>query len=200
MEDNDNIFVKPAKTITSNHEQSSNITFGLKSSELTNANKEWEKILTEEQDLDTEERLLLNQKMNHNRQQLNCLTDLLKIVPPFDIEPELSLNRYYGQKLFQIPYDLRWRMYITWIRKLVEDLEKDVTVLEHDYRILLKQLKDVEILESSEVCHQAAIIGVTTTGAAKQRALLGHLRPKIGNYVFIKKTNEIIIECQASFR
>ena len=187
MEDNDNILMKRAKTIIDKHEQSSNITFGLKSSELTNANKKWEEVLMQEQDLDKEERFFLNRKMNHNRQQLNCLTELLKIVPPFDVEPELILNHYYGQNLLQIPYDLRWRMYITWISKLVEDLEKEVAVLENDYRIQLKHLKDVEILESSEVCHEAAIIGVTTTGAAKQRALLGHLCSKIGKYIFIKK-------------
>ena len=52
--------------------------------------------------------------------------------------------------------------------------------IEESFQQLTKRLKDVRHLESAEICKKSAIVGFTTTGAAKQRALLNHLNPKIG--------------------
>jgi len=53
----------------------------------------------------------------------------------------------------------------------------------------LANFKEIEILDSSEACANADIIGVTTTGAAKHRALLGHLNSKI---VVIEEAAEVL--------
>ncbi|EFX71347.1 hypothetical protein DAPPUDRAFT_129702 [Daphnia pulex] len=52
-----------------------------------------------------------------------------------------------------------------------------------------KKLKDVRNLESAEICQKADIVGLTTTGAAKQRALLNHLKPKI---VVVEEAAEVL--------
>jgi hypothetical protein len=71
-------------------------------------------------------------------------------------------------------------MYNSWKEKALEIQEERAAQLEKLYFENANQLKDVRNLESAEICQNADIVGLTTTGAAKQRALLNHLKPKIG--------------------
>ncbi len=93
---------------------------------------------------------------------------------------EKQLNELYKQDLMQIPLLQRWMMYNSWKEKALEIQEERAAQLEKLYFENANQLKDVRNLESAEICQNADIVGLTTTGAAKQRALLNHLKPKIG--------------------
>jgi hypothetical protein len=42
------------------------------------------------------------------------------------------------------------------------------------------EIKDIETIETAEIIRNAHVVGITTTGAAKNRALLEHLKSKIG--------------------
>jgi hypothetical protein len=38
------------------------------------------------------------------------------------------------------------------------------------------EIKDIETIETAEIIRNAHVVGITTTGAAKNRALLEHLK------------------------
>ena len=75
-------------------------------------------------------------------------------------------------------------MYNSWKVKALEVLEKEAAQLEKFYFENANRLKDARNLESAEICQKADIVGLTTTGAARHRALLNHLKPKIGKISF----------------
>lgn len=108
------------------------------------------------------------------------LRQLLQTVPTLD---DKQLDEWYKFDIVRIPLYIRWMMYNSWKAKALEIQEEQVSRLEELYFKNAIQLKDVRTLESAEICQNADIVGFTTTGAAKQRALLNHLKPKIGKSV-----------------
>ena len=86
----------------------------------------------------------------------------------------------------KMPYLDRWRLYSYWkaefIRKI--GLNNKINNLNLQFRQQTDEMKDVETMESAEIIREASIIGITTTGAAKQRGLLEHVRSKIGITLF----------------
>jgi hypothetical protein len=114
--------------------------------------------------------------------QVFFLRQLLQGVPTLD---EKQLNELYQYDLLQIPLLQRWMMYNSWKVKALEIQEERAAQLEKLYFENANKLKDVRNLESAEICQKADIVGLTTTGAAKQRALLNHLKPKIGKIEFL---------------
>ena len=101
----------------------------------------------------------------------------------------------------------------------MKKLATEVDILSVEVNQQTNELKDVETIETAEIIREAHIVGtylynlyipnfykvllllsgITTTGAAKQRALLGHLKPKIGNLIcfcltfWISKMNVFLI-------
>lgn len=105
------------------------------------------------------------------------LRQLLLTVPTLE---EKQLDGWYKNDIMHIPLNIRWMMYNSWKAKALDIQEERATKLEELYLKNANRLKDVRTLESAEICQNADIVGLTTTGAAKQRALLNHLKPKIG--------------------
>jgi hypothetical protein len=115
------------------------------------------------------------------RDQMMFLRQLLQGIPTLN---EKQLNELYKHDLMQIPLLKRWMMYNSWKVKALEIQEERAALLEKLYFENANRLKDVRNLESAEICQNADIVGLTTTGAARQRALLNHLKPKIGKISF----------------
>ena len=109
--------------------------------------------------------------------QVLLLRQLLQGVPTLD---ETRLNELYKYDLMQIPLLQRWMMYNSWKVKALEIQKERAAQLEKLYFENANRLKDVRNLESAEICRKADVVGLTTTGAARHRALLNHLKPKIG--------------------
>ena len=78
----------------------------------------------------------------------------------------------------------RWNLYYHWKSVMAEVLEKEIIVWEAACNSLSSELKDIETIECAEIIRNVDIIGITTTGAAKHRGLLEHLKSKIGNTIF----------------
>ena len=118
----------------------------------------------------------------HRINQLNelqsMLSKLLEIVPAIDEAGEL--DKWYKRNPLYIPFDVRWRMYSSWKLRVHQMLEKESEDLKSAYQQSVSRLDQVRTLESSEICSQADVVGITTTGAAKQRALIELVKPKIG--------------------
>lgn len=96
-------------------------------------------------------------------------TDLTALQTLLDRENMQSLN------LVQ-----RWNLYCSWKSQMGELLEKEIQVWESACNSLANELKDIETIEAAEIIRHVDIVGITTTGAAKHRALLEHLKSKIG--------------------
>ena len=180
---------------------------GSEFSKLIEEKKEYEEQLTkamEEQltkEIEEENQNSLKCSIDRICLQLNYVEKLLKQVPAFDREQDLTLvNWCKDADLSQIPHHLRWRMYITWVNELVDVLNKEICGLETNCRFHFENLKEIEILESSEVCGNADIIGVTTTGAANHRALLGHLNSKIGKLFEISFNSIFLLKLRHTTR
>ncbi|XP_057379532.1 NFX1-type zinc finger-containing protein 1-like [Daphnia carinata] len=123
------------------------------------------------------------------------LRQLLQTVPTLK---EKQLDEWYTNDIMRIPLHIRWMMYSSWKVKALDIQEKRITKLEESYVKHATQLKDVRTLESAEICQNADIVGLTATGAAKQRALLNHLKPKIVIVEEAAKVLEAHVVCALS--
>lgn len=104
---------------------------------------------------------------------------------PKAMEATLPMDRN-GQALFcskdfhRILITDRWKMYAYWKNEVQTRLAQKLLEKEKLYRQAENELKDVDTLDTAEMIRDFDIVGITTTAAAKQRALLEHLKPKIG--------------------
>ncbi len=160
-----------------------NVKFALKLSSLDNKIKELKESL---QNFEKEDAKWVKMEIEYRQINLNLLRPLLQIVPVAD---EKQLENLYQRDLFQIPVHQRWMMYSSWRRKALDIQEQRAADIEKLYHENAAKLKDVRSLESSEICQNADVVGFTTTGAARNRALLNHLKPKIGISILPQLTN-----------
>ena len=150
----------------------------------------------------------------HQKKQL--LKELLGNLPAVDAE---EFKQLIERDLVALTYVERWKMYSFWRAEIMKKLATEVDILSVEVNQQTNELKDVETIETAEIIREAHIVGtylynlyipnfykvllllsgITTTGAAKQRALLGHLKSKIGNLIcfyltfWISKMNVFLI-------
>lgn len=79
-------------------------------------------------------------------------------------------------------YALRWNAYLSLRAEVAEIIEGQVGAMEVEFRSQTEELKDVQTIETAEIIRGAAVVGITTSGAAKQKALLENLKCKIGTF------------------
>lgn len=120
-------------------------------------------------------------KMNENiaqvRKSIEFISALLQIQWPY--QPEGLSSMFYH--LTQIPFHLRWQEYLSWRTKVVEVLEERIGHLEVAIRAQANVVREVETTQTAEIIRSADVVGITTSGAAKQKPMLEHLKCKIGN-------------------
>ena len=78
----------------------------------------------------------------------------------------------------------RWKLYSHWKSLMVEILDKEIGIWEVACASLANELKDIETIEVAEIIRDVDVVGITTTGAAKHRGLLEHLKSKIGISIY----------------
>jgi hypothetical protein len=118
-----------------------------------------------------------NYKLNELRYQAGIISRLLDAVPPLNAA---QLRDVCNGNLDAVPLANRWAAYNAWKGQLLDKLGQKERKLEADFRACKNELAEVRTKESAEICRPADIVGFTTSGAAKQRALIGHLKPQIG--------------------
>ena len=119
----------------------------------------------------------MEKQIEWTKVNLSLLRPLLQNAPTAD---EKQLHDWYPRDIFQIPIHHRWMMYSAWRRQALSIQEQRAAEIDKLFRENTAKLKDVRDIQSAELCHNADVVGFTTTGAAKNRALLNHLKPKIG--------------------
>ena len=83
----------------------------------------------------------------------------------------------------------RFRLYHYWLHKKKALLREAIYLYSQDYSNLTKQLQEYNIQIDSYVLQQAAVIGMTTTGAAKNSELLKRIEPRI---IFVEEAAEVL--------
>jgi hypothetical protein len=151
----------------------------LQSKEFTVANAEALQELEEELEVIDAKIEEIGFRLALKRNTLSEISKLLEMAPHVEDRQLIALQ---DQSFYRMSMPDRWRLYASWKKQVMDLMEEKEHFLEAQYAMSLQELKDVETLESAEVCRTADIIGITTTGAAKQRALLEHLKPKIGKF------------------
>ena len=121
-------------------------------------------------------------QVNELKTQSSLIHQLLQVVPTMRHD---QLREWCERDftLDSIPLPQRWMIYASWKRKAHFLLEETSCRLEKKYHELVLRLQEVRARESAEVCARVHVVGITTTGAAKQRGFLDHLKAKIGNII-----------------
>ena len=127
-------------------------------------------------------------EIGQKEKRLALLRQLLQSVPLLD---EQELDSWCKRNPFQIPLAQRWMMYISWRKKVVALQEKRADLIEEKYHRYTDRIKELRALESAEICQNADVVGLTTTGAARQRELLEHLKPTIGKIIILHKLHHL---------
>ena len=81
--------------------------------------------------------------------------------------------------VWELPMDKRKDLYRYWVRKYRTVLKQKITDHEKEYQNAVMKYKEVLDLESLDILKTATVIGMTTTGAAKNRVLLQKVGPRI---------------------
>lgn len=113
------------------------------------------------------------------QQQKELLKALLEVLPSVDAE---EFKQLFEKDLGRLSYLDRWKIFSFWRAEIVERLAAEVNSLNTQIHQETNEMKDVETIETAEIISEAHVVGITTTGAAKQRALLEHLKSKIGMF------------------
>ncbi len=111
------------------------------------------------------------------QQQKHFLSEILEILPDVDTN---DYKQIIEKDLGRLSYVERWKLYSYWRAETLEILTAEVNSLNGLVLQQKNELNDVETLETAEIVRQVDVVGITTTGAAKNKALLEHLKSKIG--------------------
>lgn len=73
----------------------------------------------------------------------------------------------------------RWKLYRLWLKLNAERIQSHINKTQNECRSQLLSLTDLNNQEDIEIAKKAKIIGITTTGAAKNRHIIVGTKPKI---------------------
>lgn len=108
--------------------------------------------------------------------------ELLTILPVVKLE---EFNKLIETDLLRLTYLERWKVYSYLKTEIVDRLDADISEIKSQFNQKSNEMKDVETIETAEIIMEADVVGITTTGAAKQRAMLEYLKSKIGMCVLV---------------
>ncbi|KAH9515716.1 hypothetical protein Btru_011807 [Bulinus truncatus] len=83
----------------------------------------------------------------------------------------------------------RFRLYKTWRARYLESLNERMTQLNRQYEILLERKREIQRMRDISILRRAKVVGMTTTGAAKNRKVLAGVGPRI---VVVEEAAEVL--------
>ncbi|XP_072013323.1 NFX1-type zinc finger-containing protein 1-like [Amphiura filiformis] len=83
----------------------------------------------------------------------------------------------------------RWRLYRYWVRGYCDRQAQTLFEKQEQYERLAMEMKEVRTQEDLAILETTKVIGVTTTGAAKYRALLQRVKPRI---IVVEEAAEVL--------
>jgi len=79
-----------------------------------------------------------------------------------------------------IPAIQRWVLYYNWVHRIVNSYKDILIPIWCEYNELCKKLDENRLSQTMNLLNDIYVIGLTTTGAVKNKDLLEHLKPPIG--------------------
>ncbi|XP_013381835.1 NFX1-type zinc finger-containing protein 1-like [Lingula anatina] len=83
----------------------------------------------------------------------------------------------------------RWRLYHLWITKYCTHLKEGIEGYEEQYEEVSARMREIKNQQDLIILKEAAVIGMTTIGAAKYRSILQEVQPKI---VIVEEAAEVL--------
>jgi hypothetical protein len=112
--------------------------------------------------------------------RMEFVRDLLSAIPN---NACLEESFDVGQ-ILTMPLRQRWMLFGKWKRVYREMIEMDLRKSKEEYESQIKEYNQLKGQALAALCRTADVVGMTTTGAAKNRLLLESLKAKIGTYFF----------------
>ena len=122
-----------------------------------------------------EEQTLIDFAKNQ-MEQMNLIREQLLAMPN-------EIEFVSADKILTLPLTKRWMLFAQWKRAYQEIIQQDLRDFEKEYEDKIVKYNELKGQALAALCRTADIIGMTTTGAAKNRLLLESLKAKIGNWV-----------------
>ena len=92
-----------------------------------------------------------------------------------------------AKQIGSLPVKKRWQLFSHWRRQYRDAVRESLKRLEESYKNDITKYKELKGQSLAVLCRGASVVGMTTTGAAKNRKMLEALRCKIGNFFLISK-------------
>ena len=93
------------------------------------------------------------------------------------------------QHVWRLSIEDRWRLYLFWLRIFQHNCQEELSRKSQEYEGICKRFTEVKDNEELQALREAVVIGMTTTGAAKYRAILEHIKPTI---VVVEEAAEVL--------
>ena len=104
--------------------------------------------------------------------------------------PKISAEEVASiEDVWYLSAEKRKELYRYWVVKYRALLKEEIVAYVKDYDNAVKQYKEIVDLESLEILRSASVVGMTTTGAAKNRTLLQKVKPKI---IIVEEVAEVL--------
>ena len=104
-----------------------------------------------------------------------------------DVMTEIEMQQLYD--VWHLKERDRWRLYRMWVAKYCSDEEQSIHILHEAYNQLAKQLKENREERDYNILRSSDVIGMTTTGAAKNIHILQRLQSRI---VIVEEAAEVL--------
>ncbi|CAL1540382.1 unnamed protein product, partial [Lymnaea stagnalis] len=83
----------------------------------------------------------------------------------------------------------RFRLYKSWFERLMTSISRKIQELTDNYNLLLEQKREIREMKDLAVLKNAMVVGMTTTGAARNRKLLRTIGPRI---IVVEEAAEVL--------
>ncbi|XP_045029940.1 NFX1-type zinc finger-containing protein 1 isoform X2 [Daphnia magna] len=139
---------------------------------------------SEEGHEDMEDKIFSNFAQNQ-MERMQYIRDLLLAMQYETYEPE----DFSADEIMTLPLSKRWMLFAQWKRSYQDIVNNDLRDSEIDYEKKIKEYNELKGEALAALCRTADVVGMTTTGAAKNRALLESLKAKI---VIVEEAAEVL--------
>lgn len=96
-----------------------------------------------------------------------------------------QIRTYEYANIRQIGIVQRWQLYNLWVSRMLEKVKNKLGDVEHNFEQGVKAWQEIKDQEYLYVMRNAAVVGITTTGAAQCSSILQALQPRIGKLNFV---------------
>ena len=129
----------------------------------------------------------VNQKRRHHS---SLSSDHLKLLRgESSLRPLTPGEVVKVSQVWKLTMENRWRLYLFWLRLFQASCREDISGATKQYEVICKRFAEVREHEELHALQKAVVIGMTTTGAAKYRTVLEHIKPTI---VVVEEAAEVL--------